>query len=153
MREISRREMCIGLSAITAIGTTAEPQTTTAPPASATLSQAKVFPLDQMPVRKMANGGESRDVLRGTLATGEVVAVHESEQPAGTPPNPLHAIQHSEIIVIIQGNVIFEHDGKSDKLGPGGVILVTPGTQHAIRNIGEDTAKYCVVQIGGDTKK
>jgi mannose-6-phosphate isomerase-like protein (cupin superfamily) len=154
MREISRREMCIGLSAIAAIPTTAEPQTTAAPPpASATLSQAKVFPIDQMPVRKMANGGESRDVLRGTLATGEVVAVHESEQPAGTPPNPLHAIQHSEVIVIIQGTVLFEHDGKSDKLGSGAVILVTPGTQHAIRNIGEDTAKYCVVQIGGDTKK
>ena len=106
-----------------------------------------------MSVRKMANGGESRDVLRGTLTTGEIVAVHESEQPAGTPPNPLHTIQHSEIIVIMQGNVIFEHDGKSDKLGPGGVILVTPGTQHAIRNAGDETAKYCVVQIGGDTKK
>jgi mannose-6-phosphate isomerase-like protein (cupin superfamily) len=145
--------MCIGLSAAAAIGTTAEPQTPVAPPGPATLSQAKVFPLDQMPVRKMANGGESRDVLRGTLTTGEVVAVHESEQPAGTPPNPLHAIQHSEVIVIIQGNVIFEHDGKSDKLGAGAVILVTPGTQHTIRNIGDETAKYCVVQIGGDTKK
>ncbi|MGD0442610.1 MAG: cupin domain-containing protein [Edaphobacter sp.] len=153
MREISRREMCIGLSAIAAMGTTAEPQTTTAPAASGTLAQSKVFPLDQMSVRKMANGGESRDVLRGTLATGEVVAVHESEQPGGTPPNPPHTIQHSEIIVIMQGAVIFEHDGKSDKLGPGGVILVTPGTQHTIRNAGDETAKYCVVQIGGDTKK
>jgi mannose-6-phosphate isomerase-like protein (cupin superfamily) len=153
MKEISRREMCIGLSAIAAIGTTAEPQTTAAPTPPGTLTQAKVFPFDQMPVRKMANGGESRDVLRGTLTTGEVVNVHESEQPAGTPPNPLHTIQHSEVIVVMQGTVLFEHDGKSDKVGPGGVILVTPGTQHAIRNVGEETAKYCVVQIGGDTKK
>jgi mannose-6-phosphate isomerase-like protein (cupin superfamily) len=153
MREISRREMCIGLSAIATIGTTAEAQTTPAPATPTTLSQSKVFPFDQMPVRKMANGGESRDVLRGTLTTGEIVAVHESEQLTGTPPNPLHTIQHSEIIVIMQGTVIFEHDGKSDKLGPGGVILVTPGTQHSIHNVGEDTAKYCVVQIGGDTKK
>jgi quercetin dioxygenase-like cupin family protein len=152
MKEITRREMCVGLSAL-AISTAAEPQTPATPPAPATLSQAKVFPFDQMPSRKMANGGTSRDVLRGTLATGEVVAVHESEQPAGTPPNPLHAIQHSEVIVIIQGTVLFGHDGKSDKLGPGGVILVTPGTQHSIRNAGEETAKYCVVQIGGDVKK
>jgi quercetin dioxygenase-like cupin family protein len=153
MRVITRREMCAGLSAIAAIGTKAGAQTAAPEAPGATLTQSKVFPLDQMSVRKMANGGESRDVLRGTLATGEVVAIHESEQPAGTPPNPLHTIQHSEVIVIMQGTVIFEHDGKSDKLGPGGVILVTPGTQHSIRNAGDETAKYCVVQIGGDTKK
>jgi mannose-6-phosphate isomerase-like protein (cupin superfamily) len=106
-----------------------------------------------MPVRKMANGGESRDVLHGTLTTGEVIAVHESEQPSGATPNPPHTIQHSEVIVVMQGTVAFEHDGKSEKLGPGGVILVTPGTHHSISNGGEETAKYCVIQIGGDTRK
>ena len=48
------------------------------------LSQSQVFPLEQMPVRKMANGGESRDVMHGALMTGEVVGVHESVQPAGS---------------------------------------------------------------------
>jgi len=106
-----------------------------------------------MPVRKMANGGESRDVLRGELTTGEVIGVHESEQPAGMAPNTPHTIQHSEIIMIMQGTVQFEHDGKSDKVGPGGVIFVAPGTLHTVRNVGDGPAKYCVVQIGGDTKK
>jgi mannose-6-phosphate isomerase-like protein (cupin superfamily) len=152
MKEITRREMCLGLSAVAAIGAVADAQTTTGPAASNVLSEAKVFPFDQMPVRKMANGGESRDVLRGTLSTGEVIAVHESEQPAGTIPNTLHKIQHSEVIVIMQGTVMFEHDGKSDKLGAGSVILVAPGTLHTVRNIGDGPAKYCVVQIGGDTK-
>jgi len=153
MREITRREMCVGLSAVAATGGVVMAQSTATPAGTVTLSQAKVFPLDQMPVRKMANGGESRDVLHGVLTTGEVVAVHESEQPAGTTPNPLHTIQHSEVIVVIQGTVMFEHDGKSDKLGPGGVILVMPGTSHTLRNVGQEAAKYCVVQIGGDTKK
>jgi mannose-6-phosphate isomerase-like protein (cupin superfamily) len=154
MREITRREMCVGLSALAAMGTLVEAQTpAAAPPAAGTLSQSKVFPLDQMPVRKMANGGESRDVLRGTLATGEVIAVHESDQPAGMAPNTPHTIQHSEIIVITQGTVLFEHDGKSDKVGPDGVIFVAPGTLHTMRNVGDGPAKYCVVQIGGDTKK
>jgi quercetin dioxygenase-like cupin family protein len=152
MKEITRREMCLGLSAVAAIGAVAEAQTAAVPAGSNVLSETKVFPFDQMPARKMTNGGESRDVLRGTLPTGEVIAVHESEQPAGTPPNPLHKIQHCEVIVIMQGTVIFEHDGKSDKLSPGSVILVTPGTLHTVRNIGDGPAKYCVVQIGGDTK-
>ncbi len=144
--------MCAGLSALAAIGTVAESQTTAAPPASTALSQSKVLLLDQLPFRKMANGAESRDVLRGTLTTGEVIAVHESEQPAGTTPNPPHTIQHSEVILIMQGTVVFEHDGKSDKVGAGDVLFVAPGTLHTLRNIGEGTAKYCVLQIGGDTK-
>jgi len=64
-------------------GVAAEAQTPVGPAGSGVLSQSRVYPLDQMPVRKMANGGLSRDVLHGALTTGEVVAVHESEQPAG----------------------------------------------------------------------
>ena len=72
MKTMTRREMCAGLSALTTMGGLAEAQTTTSAGAGV-LSQSRVYTLDQMPVRKMANGGVSRDVLRGTLATGEVV--------------------------------------------------------------------------------
>lgn len=155
MKTMTRREICAALPALAAIGSTKIEAKTPPPPTTpaATLSQARVFPVEQMPARKMANGGESRDVLRGMLPTGEVVAVHESDQPAGTPPNPPHVIQHSEIITILQGTIVIEYNGKSDKLGPGSVIYVAPGTLHQLRNVGTDTAKYCIVQIGGDTKK
>jgi quercetin dioxygenase-like cupin family protein len=152
MREITRREMCAGLSALAAMGGVMEAQTVAVPAAAGALSQAKVYPFEQMTVRKMANGGESRDVLRGTLTTGEVIAVHESQQPAGMEPNKPHTIQHTEVVVVVQGTLEFEHDGKSDKVGPGGVIFVAPGTLHTIKNVGDEPAKYCVVQIGGDTK-
>jgi mannose-6-phosphate isomerase-like protein (cupin superfamily) len=150
MKKMTRREMCAGLPALAAITSVAQDQTAATPNV---LTQARVYTLDQMPTRKMANGGQSRDVLRGTLPTGEVINVHESEQPAGTPPNPLHTIQHTEVIVVIQGTMVFEHDGKSEKVGPGDIIYVAKGTEHAVRNTGQDIAKYCVVQIGGDTRK
>jgi mannose-6-phosphate isomerase-like protein (cupin superfamily) len=153
MREITRREMCVGLSALAATGNRVTAQTPAATtPTPATLTQARVYPIEQMPGRKMANGGESRDVLRGTLATGEIIGVHESQQPAGMAPNTPHTIQHTEVMVVVEGTLLFEHDGKSDKVGQGGVILVTPGTLHTVRNVGEVPARYCVVQIGGDTK-
>jgi len=117
------------------------------------LTDSRVFVLEQMPVRKMANGGESRDVMHGALAMGEVVGVHESVQPAGATPGPLHTIQHSELITVLEGTVTFEHDGKEEKVGPGGVIYVAMGTLHRLKNVGDVPAKYCVVQIGGDTKK
>lgn len=151
MKKMTRREMCAGLSAVAAMGRAGAQTTTSA--GAAVLSQSRVYTLDQMPVRKMANGGVSRDVLRGTLVTGEVVAVHESEQPAGMAPNAPHTIQHAEVTVVLEGTVVFEHDGKSEKVGPGGVIFVASGTLHTIRNVGDGTAKYCVVQVGGDTRK
>jgi mannose-6-phosphate isomerase-like protein (cupin superfamily) len=152
MKEITRREMCVGLSAVAAAVGVVKAQTPGAPAGTAVLSQSRVFPVDQMPVRKMANGGESCDVLRGTLATGEVIGVHESTQPAGMKPNTPHTIQHTEVMVVIEGTLAFEHDGKSEKVEPGGVIFVASGTLHTVRNVGEGPAKYCVVQMGGDTK-
>ena len=124
-----------------------------APAAAATLSEAKVYPVAEMPVRKMANGGEWRKVLRGGLPRGEAVGVHESMQVGGAVPNPPHKIDHSEIITVIEGTLSFEHDGKSEKVGAGGVIFVAMGTMHTVKNVGDVPAKYVVVQIGGDTKK
>jgi quercetin dioxygenase-like cupin family protein len=134
-------------------GTSGAAVAQTPPTTAGALSESRVFVLEEMPVRKMANGGESRDVLHGVLATGEVVGVHESEQPAGAVPSPMHTIQHSELIVVREGTVGFEHDGKVERVGPGGVIYVAMGTLHRLKNVGDRSAKYCVVQIGGDTKK
>ena len=144
--------MCVGLSAVAVGGGVVKAEAPVAPDGAGVLSQSRVYTLEQMPVRKMANGGESRDVLRGTLTTGEVIGVHESQQPAGMKPNTPHTIQHTEVMVVIEGTLAFEHDGKSEKVGPGGVIFVASGTLHTVRNVGEGPARYCVVQVGGDTK-
>ena len=118
----------------------------------ADLGQSAVIRYVDMPTRKMANGGESRDVVRGTLATGEVVALHESTQVAGMTPNPAHPIQHTEFILIFEGTVDFSHDGKVERVGPGGILYVAKGTVHQVKNVGDGPARYCVVAIGGDVK-
>jgi mannose-6-phosphate isomerase-like protein (cupin superfamily) len=106
-----------------------------------------------MPARKAANGTESRGVPGFTLTTGEVVGMHESTQPPGIAPVPLHPVHHSELILIQEGSMLFEHDGKQEKAGPGDMVYVAEGTTHRMTNIGTGSAKYFVVQIGGDTKK
>ena len=117
------------------------------------LAVSRVFRYEEMPVRTFASGVEGRQVFSGTLATGESVAAHESTQPAGTVPSPLHPIQHSEFIVLLEGTVAFEHDGISELAGPGSVVYVAPGTVHHIKNTGSTPARYVVLQVGGDTKK
>jgi mannose-6-phosphate isomerase-like protein (cupin superfamily) len=119
--------------------------------ASVSLAQAKVFPFGQMPVKIMANGGESRGIVEGVLATGESVALHESMQPVGSVPNPAHRIEHSEFIVVQDGTLEFDHDGKSEAVGAGGIIYVAFGTLHQVKNVGDVPAKYVVIAIGGDT--
>ena len=121
--------------------------------ASGVLAQARVFSFDQMPVRKMANGGESRNIVQGVLATGESVGLHESMLPVDSVPNPAHRIEHSEFIVVREGTLEFLHDGKTETAGPGGVIYVAFGTLHQVRNVGRVPAKYVVIAIGGDTRK
>jgi quercetin dioxygenase-like cupin family protein len=85
------------------------------------------------------------------------VNLHQSTQAAGAAPNPLHIIQHSEFILVREGQLEFQHeaaDGKvsAETVGPGGVIYVAFGTKHAVKNVGDAPARYFVVAIGGDAK-
>jgi mannose-6-phosphate isomerase-like protein (cupin superfamily) len=134
------------LAAVTAVGLA---QTSGDNP----LAGPRVFPYEQMTVKTAATGVETRSVFSGTLATGEAIGAHETMQPVGTPPNPLHRIQHSEVVVVQQGVVEFDHDGKEERVGPGGIIYVALGTLHCLKTVGDVPAKYVVVQIGGDSKK
>jgi mannose-6-phosphate isomerase-like protein (cupin superfamily) len=121
-----------------------------------TLGAARVIPFDGMAVRTMANGGESRDIAHGTLATGETVNLHQSMQVVGAAANAPHVIQHSEFILVREGELEFDHEvaGQmvAEKVGPGGAIYVAYGTRHTVKNVGTVAAKYFVVAIGGDAK-
>lgn len=117
------------------------------------LASSRVFAYEQMTAKAAPNGAVGRSVFTGTLATGEAVAVHETTQPAGVAPNPLHRIHHSEVIVVREGTLEFDHDGEVERAEPGSIIYVALGALHSVRNIGSGPASYVVVQIGGDTKK
>lgn len=117
------------------------------------LAHARVFDYNPAAARTTPNGSQTQVLFSGTLATGESVGAHETTQPAGTVPPKLHRIQHSEFIVVVQGTLEFDHDGKTERAGPGSVIYVAMGTEHAAKNVGDGPAKYVVIQVGGDIKK
>ena len=146
MSEMSRRDLMAGVAAVAAFGgvSAAEP---------VVMKEAKAFPVEAMAVTKLANGQERRQVLEGALVTGEYVSLHTSVSPAGMTGVKAHLIKHSEIICVQEGVLEFEHDGKFERVGAGGVIYVAYGTNHAVRNVGDGVAKYFVLGIGGDVKK
>ena len=186
MKNMSRRDLCVALPAFAAVGAgvpqalasqvhasefpaqqSSQPASRTVPAndkpgppvASAgagTVGAARAIAFDQMAVRTIANGGESRDIAHGTLATGETVNLHHSMQVVGTTPNPPHVIQHSEFILVREGELEFQHEVAGQmvagKVGPGGVLYVAFGTRHTVKNAGTVPARYFVVAIGGDAK-
>ncbi|MGH9742529.1 MAG: cupin domain-containing protein [Candidatus Acidiferrum sp.] len=106
-----------------------------------------MYPFEKLPVHK-SNDAVSRHVLKGKLATGEAVEVHETTLPPGGAPHPAHHHIHSEMWLIREGPVDITVNGTSYQLGPGGVGFVRSNDEHGIRNTGETTANYFVVAIG-----
>jgi quercetin dioxygenase-like cupin family protein len=149
MKQLSRRELGISLPALAFLGSvlaegTAHADTT----GEERLTHSAIFPYDDLPVHSSANGGQSRSVLHGTLATGEFVEVHETILPPGQMPHPPHRHTHSEFLLIREGKLEVLSDGKHGVVGPGGVVFTASGVLHSLKNIGDWPASYFVVAVG-----
>jgi len=141
---VTRRELCSMLPAVLIPAIV---------PAEAIAEQDKssmpsaMFPLDKMPVRT-PNNAEIRDVLKGKLATGESLEVHQTTLVPGGAPHPPHRHQHSEMWLIREGTVEITVNGTNYRLGPGSVGFVESNDEHGIKNVGTTSATYFVVAVG-----
>ena len=145
MKTMNRREMCGALSAFALMATLAEAQVATATVDE--MTRSKVFSFDKLPVTQNANGGWGRQVMHGTLPTGEFVEVHETMLPAGKMPHPPHKHRNTEFVLIREGKLEFLNDGKPEPAGPGDVIYTASNVMHGLTNIGTTPALYFVVSI------
>lgn len=152
MMNMNRRDLCVALSSIAAMAAAlpAKGQKVSTAPSSAeepVLSEQRTFRFDELPVKKGPNG-ETRPVLHGVLPTGESVELHETTLLPGHMPHPPHKHKHSELMLIREGTLEFDNDGKPERVGPGGVIFAASNVMHGLKNIGETNANYFVVAIG-----
>ncbi|WP_158943170.1 cupin domain-containing protein [Granulicella sp. S190] len=152
MNNLNRRDLCVALSAFAAIGSGIAGETAAAQSGSVggepVLAHSQIFPFDKLPVHASANGGASRAVIQGRLATGEFVEVHETALPPGQMPHPPHRHTHSEFLMIREGKLEVTSDGKTGIVEPGGVIFTASGVLHGLKNIGDVMANYFVVAVG-----
>jgi quercetin dioxygenase-like cupin family protein len=165
MNTMNRRELFVALSSLAALaaasteagaqepGSLPEVMAVPAPPGSAgdpVLSVSTAFRFEDLPVVKTANG-ETRAVTRGVLPGGEAVEMHETTLLPGHMPHLPHQHKHSEFMLIREGQMEFENNGKPELVGPGGVMYAASNMLHGLKNVGTTTANYFVVAIGRDT--
>jgi mannose-6-phosphate isomerase-like protein (cupin superfamily) len=106
-----------------------------------------MYPFEKQQIRT-SNGAQIREVLKGKLATGESLEVHQTTLPAGGAPHSAHHHEHSEMWLIREGTVEITVNGTSYRLGPGSVGFVRSNDEHGIKNVGTKSATYFVVAIG-----
>ena len=141
--DLTRRELCSALSGAL-LPVLLSTRDTDQQPASL---PSTMYPYDELPVQT-SSGAEFRAVLKGKLATGESLEVHETTLPPGGAPHPPHHHKHSEMWLIREGTVELTVNGKRYRLGPGSVGFVHSNDEHGIHNIGSSAATYFVVAIG-----
>jgi len=105
------------------------------------------YPFNELPI-KSVNGSDIRSVLKGKLATGEALEVHETTLPPGGMPHAPHHHVHSEMWLIREGTVQLTINGTSHVMGPGSVGFVHSNDEHGIKNVGTTPATYFVVAVG-----
>ena len=149
MNQMNRRELGLTLSAFAMLGSlSSEAQSGGSPADGPKLLHSELFAYDKLPVKTAPNGMTSRAVMKGTLATGEFIEVHETMLPAGEMPHPPHRHTHSELLLIREGELQVDSDGQRGIVHPGDVVFTASAVLHSLKNVGAGPASYFVVAVG-----
>ena len=139
---LNRREMCLLLPAILPIASQSAGSQENS-------LNSGAFHYDQLPLHIANNNAQIRMIMRGKLATGEGIEVHETTlSPGGAPTAATHHHLHSEMWLVRDGTIELTVNGKAYPLGPGSVGFARSNDEHGIRNIGNTEATYFLIAVG-----
>jgi quercetin dioxygenase-like cupin family protein len=82
--------------------------------------------------------------LAGADTGGSYAILEEVTQPRGGPPLHRHK-REEESFYVLEGDYIFEVDGKRFPAGPGSSVFAPRGTAHAFRNVGKNAGRMLVM--------
>ena len=141
---LTRREMCLLIPSAILPSLMAKSEAQSEPPGDL---PSAMFPYDKLPLHT-SDTSAIQSVLKGKLATGESVEIHETTLPPGSAPHPPHRHAHSEMWLIREGTVDINVNNATTRLGPGSVGFVRSNVEHGIKNVGLTPASYFVVAVG-----
>lgn len=90
------------------------------------------------------NGAAPGEILRIRVRSDEVsgrcTIIESIVQPMVGPP--LHTHLEDEIFSILEGTLTFEAAGKRIEAGPGTIVTIPAGVQHAWRNFSDEPVRF-----------
>ncbi|MGY4309481.1 quercetin dioxygenase-like cupin family protein [Bradyrhizobium sp. USDA 4369] len=92
-------------------------------------------------------GEAMRIRVRGTDVGGRYTIVESISQPLAGPP--LHSHHEDEVICVHEGVLTFVVNGARLEAGPGSIVVIPGGAEHAWRNFGSQPARYIAVFTPG----
>ena len=160
MSDISRRQVCLALPALSLMGSLAAlAETQAATPAAAPyapksgnklatdFSTSQAWAFDKLPLRYSDAGAPTRDIAQGRVPTGELVEIHETTVAAGKMPHPAHQHPHEEFILVRNGTMAIIIEGVEHPLPAGSVGYTAPNQLHGFKNIGTTPATYFIFSL------
>jgi mannose-6-phosphate isomerase-like protein (cupin superfamily) len=157
----TRRDVCFSLPALALLGEAlaaidlpaqeAKPDPAKIAKGTEMFAHNQVFRASALPI-KLSATGSSQAVNQGALKTGEGVEMHNTVLLPGKEPHPPHQHEHSEWLLIREGQVEWLIDGKRQPAGPGDICYAASNVLHGIRNVGTVPAKYFVLAVGPNLK-
>lgn len=143
---LSRRDLTALLP--TLLTAQAAAQKTSAP--SGGVLPSKCYQYDELPVKmNPENGAESRQVFRGETHGGFEIACHMTKLMPGTSPHAPHRHVNEEIFFLREGTVELTVEGKSSRIGSGGIAYIASNELHGAKNVGDVPAQYFILELDG----
>jgi XRE family transcriptional regulator, regulator of sulfur utilization len=128
------------LSLLLAIAT----QQTAQPPATTPL-QSKVIDWNGL-VPTSTRNGQRRDVFDAPTGTLDRLHGHITTLNPGENTGPLHRHPQEELIVIREGTLEVNIDGRKQTAGPGSIVFFGVNENENLTNVGQVPATYLVLQ-------
>ncbi len=108
--------------------------------------RSTIFNWDQLTVEKRPTG-ERRAVCDGTTPTLAQLRSHVTTLAPRSPWPATEVHTDEEIVIIKDGSLEYEINGRSQQAGPGAVILITAGDVHRSHNAGDTPVTYYVFHV------
>ncbi len=100
---------------------------------------------EEIQARPTGNNGMSKAVLRSPTATLDELEMHITAVPPGRTTHAPHTHPNEEVIIVREGTVEAYQNGRTRVVGPGAILFQASNQPHALKNVGETTAVYHVI--------
>jgi quercetin dioxygenase-like cupin family protein len=145
---ISRRGLTLSLPGLLLPALAAAPavaQTTAKP----NVLPSKIYHTEQIPFTG-DDKKKGRRFFLGTTHTGFNLEMHETTLAPGEISHPPHQHVNEEIIVITEGIIEVQIQGKTDLADAGSVVYFASNDMHNFKNVGPIDAAYYVLELRND---